>query len=203
MAESNGLLNGISVVECGEGVAAAFATKLMADLGADVIKVEPPAGDWTRRYGPFPNNQPDPEKSGLFIYLNANKRGVTLDLATAKDREALNSLLANADLLVHNVAPSQRDRVGLTGAKLAVDFPQLVVAGISPFGDTGPYRNWNAYELNVSNAGGWAFLSPGASEFPELPPLKAFGHQGDYQGGLHACVAGLGAYFHRLETGKG
>ena len=203
MAESNGLLNGISVVECGEGVAAAFATKLMADLGADVIKVEPPAGDWTRRYGPFPNNQPDPEKSGLFIYLNANKRGVTLDLATPKDREALNALLANADLLVHNVAPAQRDAFGLPSAKLAVEFPQLIVAGISPFGDTGPYRNWNAYELTVSNAGGWAFLSPGASEFPELPPLKAFGHQGDYQGGLHACLAALGAYFHRLDSGKG
>src|SRR5271166_4742507 len=203
MSGSNGLLSGISVVECGAGVAAAFATKLMADLGADVIKVEPPEGDWTRRYGPFPGDQPDPEKSGLFIYLNANKRGVTLDLAAKKDRDALDSLLANADLLVHNVAPTKRDGIGLASAKLTSDFPQLVVAAISPFGDTGPYRNWNAYELNVVNAGGWAFLSPGASEFPELPPLKAFGHQGDYQGGLHACVAGLAAYFHRLDSGKG
>ena len=203
MPDSSGLLHGISVVECGEGVAAAFATKLMADLGADVIKVEPPVGDWARRYGPFPGNQPDPEKSGLFIYLNANKRGVTLDLATSKDRDSLRSMLANADLLVHNVAPSRRDGLGLASAKLSVDFPQLVVAGISPFGDTGPYRNWNAYELNVANAGGWAFLSPGASEYPELPPLKAFGHQGDYQGGLHACLAGLAAYFHRLDSGKG
>src|ERR1700689_1773248 len=98
MPESTGLLSGISVVECGSGGAALFATKLMADLGADVIKVEPPEGDITRRYGPFPGNVPDPEKSGLFIYLNTNKRGVTLDLATAKDREALNSLLANPDL---------------------------------------------------------------------------------------------------------
>ncbi len=200
---STGLLSGISVVECGEGVAASFATKLMADLGADVIKVEPPEGDWTRRYGPFPGHKPDPEKSGLFIYLNANKRGVTLDLSTERDRDALHSLLANADLLVHNVAPSRRDGVGLASAKLGADFPHLVIAAISPFGETGPYRNWNAYELNVVNAGGWAFLSPGASEFPQLPPLKAFGHQGDYQGGLHACVAGLAAYFHRLESGKG
>ncbi len=203
MPDSNGLLVGMSVVECGEGVAAAFATKLMADLGADVIKVEPPEGDWTRRYGPFHDNQPDAEKSGLFIYLNANKRGVTLDLSRQKDRDALRSLLANADLLVHNVAPSRRDAMGLASAKLSADFPQLIVAGISPFGDTGPYRNWNAYELNVANAGGWAFLSPGASEFPELPPLKAFGHQGDYQGGLHACIAGLAAYYYRLDSGKG
>jgi crotonobetainyl-CoA:carnitine CoA-transferase CaiB-like acyl-CoA transferase len=191
------------VVECGAGVAAAFATKLMADLGADVIKVEPPEGDWTRRYGPFPGDKPDPEKSGLFIYLNANKRGVALDLAAKKDRDALDSILAKADLLVHNVAPSQRESLGLASAKLTAAFPQLVIAAISPFGDTGPYRNWNAYELNVVNAGGWAFLSPGASEFPELPPLKAFGHQGDYQGGLHACVAGLAAYFHRLDSGRG
>ena len=203
MADSNGLLTGIKVVECGEGVAAAFATKLMADLGADVIKVEPPAGDWTRRYGPFPDHKMDPEKSGLFIYLNANKRGVTLDLATQKDRDALNSLLANTDLLVHNVVPSRRDALGLEGAQLSARFPHLVIVGISPFGDSGPYRNWNAYELNVVNAGGWAFLSPGASEFPELPPLKAFGHQGDYQGGLHACLAALAAHFHRLDSGKG
>src|SRR6202030_204696 len=121
--------SGISVVECGEGVAAAFATKLMADLGADVIKVEPPEGDWTRRYGPFPGNKVDPEKSGLFIYLNANKRGVTLDLATPRDRDALHSLLSHADLMVHNVAPSRRDRIGLTSAKLSADFPQLIVAG--------------------------------------------------------------------------
>src|SRR5271169_4824131 len=110
---STGLLNGISVIECGEGVAASFATKLMADLGADVIKVEPPEGDITRRYGPFPGNVPDPEKSGLFIYLNTNKRGVTLDLALDKDRAALYSLLAKTDLLVHNVAPSKRGQVGL------------------------------------------------------------------------------------------
>jgi crotonobetainyl-CoA:carnitine CoA-transferase CaiB-like acyl-CoA transferase len=203
MADTTGALSGISIVECGEGVAASFATKLMADLGAEVIKVEPPEGDITRRYGPFPGNQPDPEKSGLFIYLNANKRGVTLDLTKEKDRVSMHSLLRNADLLVHNVAPAKRDSLGLASAKLAVAFPSLVVAAISPFGDDGPYRDWNAYELNVVNAGGWAFLSPGASEFPELPPLKAFGHQGDYQGGLHACFAALAAYFHRLETGKG
>ncbi|HVN30045.1 MAG TPA: CoA transferase, partial [Candidatus Binataceae bacterium] len=203
MAESSGLLSGIKVVECGAGGAAAFATKLMADLGADVIKVEPPAGDWTRRYGPFPGNHPDPEQSGLFIYLNCNKRGVTLDLTSQKDRETLNSLLADADLLVHSIPPSQRDALGFAGAKLSSDFPRLIVTGIAPFGATGPYRNWKAYELNVVNAGGWAFLSPGASEFPELPPLKAFGHQGEYQGGLHACLAALGAYFHRLDSGKG
>ena len=202
-ASSEGLLNGISVVEYGEGIPAAFATKLMADLGADVIKIEPAEGDWTRRYGPFPDDKPDPEKSGLFTYLNANKRGVTLDLATKEHRDALHRLLIGADLLVHNVAPPRRDGLGLGSPALAAEFPHLLIAAISPFGDSGPYRDYNAYELNIVTAGGWSFLSPGASEFPDLPPLKAFGHQGDYQGGLHACLAALAAYFHRVDSGKG
>src|SRR5215469_17321129 len=113
---SEGLLNGISVVEYGAGVAAAFATKLMADLGADVIKVETPNGDSTRHYGPFPGDQPDPEKSGLFAYLNANKRGITLDLTTDEHRSTLRSLLSGADLFVHNVHPSRRDEFGLASA---------------------------------------------------------------------------------------
>ena len=78
---SRGILSGLNIVECGEGVAAAFATKMMADLGANVIKVEPINGDVLRQRGPFPKNIADPEKSGLFLYLNNNKRGVTLDLA--------------------------------------------------------------------------------------------------------------------------
>ena len=90
-------LMGISVVECGEGVAAAFGAKMLALLGAQVIKVEPPDGDLTRRRGPFPNDVADPERSGLFLYLNAGKYGVTLDLDQAHDRQTLDALLAGAD----------------------------------------------------------------------------------------------------------
>ena len=82
-------LAGLRVVECGQGVSAACATKMIADLGADVIKVEPPGGDLTRRRGPFPDDRVDPDKSGLFIYLNTNKRGVTADLATPEGRAFL------------------------------------------------------------------------------------------------------------------
>src|SRR5262249_37080900 len=99
-----GILSGLRVVECGEGIAAAFGAKLMADLGADVIKVEAPAGDVLRRRGPFaPGAQPDPEKSGLFLYLNANKRGVTLDTTAPGSKAELDYLLSNADILIHNV----------------------------------------------------------------------------------------------------
>ncbi len=89
---TSGPLTGISIVECGQGVSAAYAVKLMADLGADVVKVEPPGGDLTRRRGPFPADKPDPEHSGLFQYLNTNKRGVTLDLTTAVGRARLDWL---------------------------------------------------------------------------------------------------------------
>jgi crotonobetainyl-CoA:carnitine CoA-transferase CaiB-like acyl-CoA transferase len=103
----------IRIVECGEGVSAAFGAKLLADLGAEVIKIESPAGDLTRRRGPFPNSEADPEKSGLFIYLNANKRGVVADLTRDDGRASLHNLLASADVLIHNVAPPERAARGL------------------------------------------------------------------------------------------
>jgi crotonobetainyl-CoA:carnitine CoA-transferase CaiB-like acyl-CoA transferase len=200
--QKGGILTGLNVVECGEGISAAFAVKMMSDLGANVIKVEPPNGDLTRRRGPFPKDQVDPEKSGLFLYLNNNKRGITLDLTRSEGQRLLARLLSKADMLVHNVHPRNRAAWGLDAEALSSQFSSLIIAGISPFGDTGPYKNWNAYALNVENAGGMAYLAPISSQFPELPPLKAFGRQAEYQGGLHACYAALGAYWSRLNGGK-
>jgi len=197
-----GMLSGVNVVECGEGVAAAFAAKMMADLGANVIKIEPLAGDATRHRGPFPKAHPDPEKSGLFLYLNNNKRGVTIDLTSADGSLLLGKLLARADILIHNVHPRERATSGLESAVLAREFPELIIAGISPFGDSGPYRDWKGYALNLENAGGMAFLAPGASQSPDLPPLKAFGQQPEFQAGLHTCYAVLAAYWSRLNGEK-
>jgi crotonobetainyl-CoA:carnitine CoA-transferase CaiB-like acyl-CoA transferase len=199
---SGGILSGLRVVECGEGISAAFGAKLMTDLGADVIKVEHPSGDILRRRGPFvPGEELDPEKSGLFLYLNANKRGVILDLTAARAKTGFDRLLSNADILIHNVHPAERPLRGLDGAALAKKFPSLITVGISPFGDSGPYRDWKGYPLNIENAGGMAFLAPGASEYPDLPPLRAFGDQADYQGGLHACFAALAMYLKGLNGG--
>ena len=196
-------LGALRIVECGQGVSAAFGAKMIADLGAEVIKVEPPGGDLTRHRGPFPNDQPDPEKSGLFIYLNANKRGVTVDLGQSEGRELLGRLLEKADILVHNVPPRERAHQGLDSPTLCAKYPALIVASISMYGDRGPRANWRGYELNASNAGGWAYLSPGASPYPELPPLKPFGAQCDFQGGAHAALTSLAAMRHKLRTGKG
>src|SRR5690349_19204251 len=120
-------LEGIRVVECGEGVSAAYAAKLLADLGADVVKVEPPGGDLTRRRGPFPDDEVDPEKSGLFVYLNTNKRGIVADLRSAEGQATLARLLADADILLHNVPPSERAASGLAATDLAARHPALVV----------------------------------------------------------------------------
>lgn len=196
-------LGAIRIVECGQGVSAAYGAKMIADLGAEVIKVEPPAGDLTRGRGPFPADQPDPEKSGLFTYLNINKRGVTADLTKPEGRELLGRLLEGADILIHNVPPYERAAMGLESEALCAKYPGLIVTSISMYGDRGPRANWRGYELNASNAGGWAFLSPGASPYPELPPLKPFGAQCDYQGGAHAALTTLAAYRHKLRSGRG
>jgi crotonobetainyl-CoA:carnitine CoA-transferase CaiB-like acyl-CoA transferase len=196
-------LGALRVVECGQGVSAAFGAKMIADLGAEVIKVEPPGGDLTRRRGPFPNDKPDPEKSGLFVYLNTNKRGVTADLGKPEGRELLGRLLEKADILIHNVPPYDRASQGLDSAALCAKYPGLIVASISMYGDRGPRANWRGYELNASNAGGWAYLSPGASPYPELPPLKPFGAQCDFQGGAHAALTSIAALRYKLRTGKG
>ena len=196
-------IGALRVVECGQGVSAAFGAKMIADLGAEVIKVEPPGGDLMRRRGPFPNDKPDPEKSAMFVYLNANKRGVTADLGKPDGQELLGRLLAKADILIHNVPPYERSRHGLDSAALCAKYPGLIVTTISMFGDRGPRANWRGYELNASNAGGWAYLSPGASPYPELPPLKPFGAQCDFQGGAHAALTTMAAMRHKLKTGKG
>jgi crotonobetainyl-CoA:carnitine CoA-transferase CaiB-like acyl-CoA transferase len=201
MAEQ--LLSGLRVVECGNLVSAPYLGKLLADFGAEVIKIEEPAGDLARKRGPFPGDTPHPEKSGLFLYLNTNKLGVTLNLRDPKGQALLQSLCAQADILIHNYQPKDMANLGLDFDRLHRVNPGLIMTTISYFGCSGPYRGYNAYELTGTNAGGWAFLSPGASDYPELPPLKAFGHQADFQGAVHGGVATLGAYYHKCLTGEG
>jgi crotonobetainyl-CoA:carnitine CoA-transferase CaiB-like acyl-CoA transferase len=197
-----GALTGLRVIEAGEGAAAAFAAKLLADLGADVIKVEDPErGDSARTRGPFPGGVPHPEKSGLFLYLNANKRGVTIDLTHPRGREALARLSGEADLLIHNVRPADMPNRGLIFEDLHRRNPRLVMTSIAPFGATGPNRDYTAYEVNSANAGGWAWLIDPDGGGPDFPPLKAFGQQCNFQAGLNAAVASMGALIARDQQG--
>jgi crotonobetainyl-CoA:carnitine CoA-transferase CaiB-like acyl-CoA transferase len=196
-------LSDLRVVECGEGVAAAFATKLMAILGAEVIKVERLAGDVIRERGPFLDDRVDPEQSGLFLYLNADKCGVTLNLSDPGDRARLDRLLASADVLVHNIPLAERAVSGMETRSICASHPHLIVTNISAYGERGPRAHYRAYELNVAHASGAAILAPLNSDRPELPPLKLFGHQMEFQGAIHAAIATLAACFHRMKSGGG
>lgn len=198
-----GPLSGISIVECGSGVSAAFAAKLLADLGAGVVKVEPPQGDVTRARGPFPKSGPDPEQSGLFQYLNTNKLGVTLDLTVAEEHDRLNQLLATHDILIHNVPPAEQAAQGLIASELAAAHPELIVTEISIFGAGGPRSHYRGYELQAFHSGGAASLTPNGESSSVLPPLKLYGHQAEFQAAAHAAFVTLAAYWHRMRSGLG
>jgi crotonobetainyl-CoA:carnitine CoA-transferase CaiB-like acyl-CoA transferase len=198
----NGLA-GTRVVELGPSAASAFSAKLLADLGADVVKVEAPGGDPSRRRGPYPGDVEDRERSGSFLAWNTNKRGVELDLYDSAQRGELDALLRHADVVVHSFSQAELEAFDLGYERLSEQRPSLVVCSITPFGLTGPYRNYRAEEITIVNAGGWGWLCPGASSQPELGPLKPFGHQGNFQAGLAGAMTSLAARYRAQHCGRG
>ena len=200
-----GALADLRVIECASGAGGAFAGKALADFGADVVKVEPPAGDATRRAGPFPGDVPDAERSGRFLYLNANKRGVTLDLDQAHDRGVLRRLLARADVLITDTPPAHLAALELDFSALAALNPRLIVTAISPFGLTGPYRDFRGTDLIAWHMGGTGAGTPfnAVSNPAEQPPLRGGGYQADYATGWAAAAATMVAVFYRAAYGRG
>jgi len=185
-------------------VAGPYCTKLLADLGAEVIKVEEPgAGDEARSRGPFLNDIPHRERSGLFFYVNTNKLGVTLDLGNAEGREAFGRLVGETDILVEDRAPGALDSVGLGYESLRQQNPRLVMTSITPFGQTGPYRDYKAYPLNSFHSCGEGHVTPGQSPFPDRPPLKQGRHVGEYEIGIQSALVSLGALHYQRATGLG
>lgn len=197
-------LAGLRVLELGSLVAAPYAAKLMADLGAEVIKIEAPGlGDEARRRGPFPGGEPHPERSGLFLYLNCNKRGVTLDPAEPRGRALLHRLASTADVVVHDLPAAAMAARGLDYDTLASLNPRLVLTSIAPFGLDGPDAGRQATDLVLWSAGGVAALNGGGPGSDDLPPLRAFGSQAGFQGGVNAALATLAALFERLSSARG
>jgi len=203
MAET--ALAGVKVLEHCQMISGPYCGKLLADLGAEVIKVEePPAGDAARRRGPFPNDVSHPEKSGLFLYLNTNKLGITIDLGTASGRQIFQRLAEQTDVLLEDRPPGEMARLGLDYASLSAINPRLIVASVTPFGQTGPYRDYKSYHLNLYHASGHSsFFYVTPRERRKEPPVMAGGQVGDYDGGLAAAVATLAALFARLTSGQG
>ncbi|MBW2401038.1 MAG: CoA transferase [Deltaproteobacteria bacterium] len=197
---SEGALAGIRVVEFGEKVSAPYCAKLFSDFGADVIKVELPGGDTARSWGPFPQDRPHPEKSGLFHFLNTNKRSVTLDPADAGGRKALLALLADADVLIENFPPKQWREWGLDYAALSARNSGLVMISITPFGQTGPYADWNGYDLNAYHLTGSSSRYCGR---PGEQPLEHGTFAADFFGAAAGAAWGLAATLGRERAGGG
>ena len=150
------MLDGLRVLDMGPGIAPSFCAKLLADYGAEVVKVEPPGqGDPARRMGPFVGDDPHPEKSIPFLYLNTGKRGVTLDYSSESGRALLSKLLDDADVLVEGFAPPEAqesfDKLRTNGTlsykALSKSHPRLVVTSVTPFGQDGPYRDFQATDI--------------------------------------------------------
>ena len=173
-------------MEWGDFVSAPYCGKVMAELGADVIKVEaPPKGDRARDHGPFPDQVWHPEKSGLFLFNNLGKRGVTLDVGTDSGREVLDRLLASADIFLENQPVRLAEEVGLDFPTVHSKHPSLVVTSISPYGRSGPYRDYAGYDLNVNAIGGMSFGTGYAHREPLTTPM----YQVSYLAGVGAAFA--------------
>ena len=182
-----GALDGLTVLELGGFISAAYCTKLLADLGAEVIKVEQPGGDPARRHGPFPGDRPHPEASGLFTYLNTNKRAIALNLASADGRDVLDRLLERVDLVVENLTPGELDGYALWPDDVRGRHPELVVTSISPYGRSGPHCRWAGFGIQASAGSSVAFRTGDPDRSPLAKPLN----EPDFLGGVHGAAASL------------
>lgn len=194
----------LKVIELCDFVAGPYCGKLLADFGADVIKIERPGrGDDSRHVGPFRDDQPNPEASGTFLYLNTGKRSVTLDIETEDGRAVLRELLRDADVLIEDRMPGELARLGLGYEDLQALNPGLIVTSITPFGQVGPYRDYKARHLNLYHASGQGYLLPMWAINLDVPPCQGPGYLGFYDGGMAGATATLAALFWRDNGGSG
>jgi crotonobetainyl-CoA:carnitine CoA-transferase CaiB-like acyl-CoA transferase len=197
-------LAGLRVVELCEMIAGPYCAKALADMGAEVVKVEKPAcGDPARRAGPFPQDVPHPERSGLFLYLNTNKRSVTLDITRPTGRRLLGDLLRDADIVVEDLPPGRADALGLGHEALSAVYPELIVTSITAFGTSGPYRDWRAYHLNIYHGSGHSSFIYQDPREAARGPVVAGAYVGEYDAGMAAALATMAAVLGRQETRRG
>lgn len=198
--DSRPLLAGLTVLELGDRIAVPYCGRLFAEAGARVVKVESPRGDVARQWGPFAGDRPDPERSGIFHFLNAEKESVVLDLARAEDRAQFRALAARADVLIEGQRPGDLARLGLDHDTLARDNPNLVTVSLTPFGQTGPYRDWKGYDHNAYHLSGSGHRYCGR---PGETPLEQGTFLADFYGAVAAAAWGIAAWFGRDVAGGG
>ena len=180
-----------------EGV---FCGKLLADYGAEVIKVEPPTGDVTRQRPPFISDVPGIERSSYFLFYNTNKKSVTIDLETSEGQVVFKKLAASADVLIESFPVNYMQSLGLDYDSLRQVNPGLIMASITPFGQTGPWKDYKSTDLISLAASGFMQITGD----PDGPPLRQGNEQSHFPGAQHAATAIMGALFYRdMQDGRG
>jgi len=193
-----GALQGLRVLDLSDEKGQ-YCTKLMADMGADVIKIEPPAGDPVRRIGPFYHDEEDLDKSLYWFVLNTSKRGLTLDITTPRGADLFRRLAVTADFVVESFAPGTMDQLGLGYEVLQQQRPNLILISVSNYGQTGPYRGYAATDLDILGMSGTLFVCGD----PDRAPTRVNVPQAPIYAGIQAFVGSLLAHYHRLESGEG
>lgn len=193
-----GALAGIRVLDL-SGPIGNYCSRMFADLGADVVLIEPPEGNDLRRDGPFIDNIPGAERSLPFTYINANKRGIVLDLDSEDDRAAFAGLAACADLVIESGEPGALDARGIGYRDLSALNPHLVMTSITPFGQTGPYAHYLAEDLVGLAMGGLLYLAG----YPDTAPMAAYGRQGYAAASMFAAVGSMMALLAAETRGSG
>lgn len=184
-------LAGLRILDFTHWIAGPYCTKLLADFGADVIKIERLEGDPCRRLGPFMNDEPSLEGSALFAFLNTNKKGATLNLKSPFAKRTVAAIARDVDVVVENFRPGVMERLGFSYNDLKEINPRLVMTSISNFGQTGPYRDWMASEITLYAMGG----AMNVTGEPERPPVKLAESIVQFHGGNAAAAATLTASF--------
>ena len=188
-------------MEVAHSLSGAFCAKLLADQGANTIKVEPPGwGDPARREPPFINGVSDPEASSIFLAFNTNKRGITLDIEQPQGRELLLRLVSNADVLIESYPPNHLEGLGLGYEVLRETNPGLILASITYFGQTGPYRDYIGSDLVVQALGGFLHAVTGSEE---LPPMGTALEQMEITAARNGAIAIMAALLHRQQSSEG
>jgi benzylsuccinate CoA-transferase BbsE subunit len=196
-----GPFSGIRVLELADEMGQ-WCGKLLGDLGADVIKIEPPGGESTRTIGPFYEDVYSPERSLSFWHYNTSKRGVTINLEKEDGRALFRRLIEGADVLLETFRPRYLPSLGLGYDALKVLNPRIIMCSLTPFGQTGPWRDFLTSDLLHLAVGG-QMGSCGYDDIPDAPPIAPGGGQAWHMGSHYACMAITAALIHRANTGLG
>lgn len=197
-SDNSGLLGSFRVLDLTDETGF-FTGKVLDDLGADVIKIEKPGGDSSRNAGPFYHNEPHPEKSLNWFAYNINKRGITLDVHTADGQQLFKRLAEKADFVIESSPVGYLDSLGLGYRQLSAINPRLVMTSVTPFGQTGPYKDFKASDVIAMAMGGFLYLTGS----PDGPPARMSLPLAYVWAGAYGAAATMIAHYHRETTGKG